>query len=279
MKKILAGCLAMLCVMSAAEASVILEEHVLQKGIFRKSNCKPDTSYPNYDACQCKADIRYPEIKGLKNFQLQESLNAEFRSGAEQVKCKGIADNKTVWPTSDKYDAKQKRPLFISFRYFIGFQSSSVMGIEVGGSQYGRYPFYLVSDDIILDLEREKRLRLADLFSSESIPAVNQLIYETLSSHNDADSNAFAYDAPPRVFHKQMEKYKGRFIHDGKCEGCTLHLSQWGIIVKFDYGAITPDGVGIVIPGRYIAVPAIANMKVVPRHEYLGFFLQRKVSI
>ncbi len=249
MKKILTLYLVTLFFASIAEAAVTLEEHILQKGVFRKFDCKPDASDPGYDACQCEADIRYPEIKGLKNLPLQESLNAEFRKGAEQVKCGGVA----ITDAGKKPEEKQSAAS-MTRRYEVTFQSPAVMGLKFTDGQYGggAHGNVLVTG-IILDLEQEKRLKIMDMISPKNILAINQLIYDALSAHPEGE-----------VFHDQIESRKGAFIHDGKCEGCTLLLTPEGLKVVFQMYEIAPYASGnveVVIPEKYITVPAIARVQ------------------
>ena len=61
----------------------------MQTGQFAKPNCQSDPKDPDYDECICEADIRYPQIAGLKEAQTQDKLNDWFKQQAAKTVCEG----------------------------------------------------------------------------------------------------------------------------------------------------------------------------------------------
>lgn len=198
----------------SASAELSLQDHVLQKGIYAKTDCKPDARDPAYDACRCEADIHYPELGGLGDRRAQDALNARFRLAAEKAQCQGEA------VSAGKAD---KQAASSSLTYQVTFQSETILGLKINtrswsGGAHGDGTI----EGVIIDVDTGKTLGPSILFEPKHLQAVNDLIYQNLSARPEGE-----------VFRDQVELRKGAFILDGQCQGCTLLLTPKGLSVVF----------------------------------------------
>jgi hypothetical protein len=95
-----------------------------------------------------------------------------------------------------------------------------------------------------IDLKSGKMLTVDDVFGQKNIAAVNQIIYDTLVPKAEG------------IFIDEINKRKGAFIKDGKCNGCTLVMGKDGINVIFQSYEVAPFAEGnptVVIPDKYVA--------------------------
>jgi len=231
---------------TAAQAAVTVEEQILQKGLFAKADCKLDPTDPSYDACQCDADIRYPKIRGLNNEAAQASLNASLKHMAEQAICEG----KQVADPPKAQGKDQRSPSSASHHYEVTFESPSLVAFRVTDWGYsgGAHGNGTVTGAIV-DLKAGKILSLSDIFAEKDMLALNQAIYDVLSSKPEEE-----------VFRDQVESRKGTFIVGGVCQGCTLTLAPEGIKVVFQTYEVAPYAAGnteVTIPVQYVSNPAI----------------------
>jgi len=240
--------LCMFVAASAAQAAVVVEEQVLQKGLFANSKCPPGASDPAYDECQCDADIRYPQLNGLKDNQAQKAINDSFKRDAEQAMCAGEAVKTS--PKTDNKKEPEKSPSSASHHYEVTFQSPTMLGIKLTDWAYtgGAHGNGSVSG-VIIDLEKGNVLSINNIFAEKDMPAVNQVIYDTLAAKPEEE-----------VFRDQIESRKGAFIVDSECQGCTLMLMPDGVHVVFQTYEVAPYAAGnaeVSIPTKYVTYPPI----------------------
>jgi len=243
--------LLMLCLCfaaSTANAAVTVEERILQKGLFAKADCKPDSSDPGYDACRCDADIRYPEILNLPDAASQVALNANFKHAAEQAQCEGTPAKEAAKSADKK--TQDGGASSVSHHYEMTFHSPSLLSLKFTdwaytGGAHGNGSI----EGVILDLEKGKVLAIEDIIAAKDMAAVNQVIYDTLSAKPEGE-----------VFRDQIESRKGKFIDDGQCQGCTLLLKPEGLEVVFqtyEVASFAEGNLEVPIPAQYISYPAV----------------------
>jgi hypothetical protein len=232
---------------SPARAEVHIVEHILQKGLFVAADCKADSTDPSYDDCQCDADIRYPEITGLANNAVQQTLNENFKHSAEQVKCEGKQVDAPAKPAAKE---SQISTSSVSHHYEMTFLSPSVLGLRFTDWEYtgGAHGNGAVQGAIV-DLEKGKLLTTADLIAAQNFAAVNQVIYNTLSAKPEGE-----------VFKDQIESRKDSFINEKECQGCTLTLTPNGVQVMFqtyEVASFAEGNMEVTIPAQYISNAAV----------------------
>jgi hypothetical protein len=90
MKKLLLIAVATYSFTTMATADITVNDQILQKGLFRYTDCEGGRTTP--PECLCKADMHYPAIEGLANKSAQEEINKNFKTLAERNKyfqCEG----------------------------------------------------------------------------------------------------------------------------------------------------------------------------------------------
>jgi len=227
--------LAALFIALPAQAAVTVSEHTLQKGIFSPPKCD------NNDECLCEADIRYPEISGMKDERRQEEINSGLKSSVEPLKCQGetarIASKGNNFSITHTYELTFQSPEIIGFKF---------MDLAYEGGAHGNNAI----DGMIIDLGTGKTLAITDIFSEKNIPAINKLVYDTLIPKSEG------------IFHDEIENRKDSFIKDGKCQGCTIIISKDGIQVIFQAYEVAPFADGnpaVAIPAKYVSYPALTK--------------------
>jgi hypothetical protein len=229
-------------------AAINVEEHILQKGIFVKADCKADKEDPSYNACECESDIRYPEIKGMVNEEAQKTINGNFKRIAEQTECQGTPKDAKV--PADKNSSASS----VSHHYEITFESPAILGLRFTDWGYtgGAHGNGSV-EGVIIDLEKGMLLSIGDIFNPKQLPAVNQAIYDALSSSIE------------EAFREQLESRKDTFIEKDSCQGCALTLMPDGVHIVFQTYELASFAEGnkeVAIPKKFISYPAIvSNLK------------------
>lgn len=223
----------LLLISSPAWADVTIDEKVLQKGIFSPPKCN------NESGCLCEADIKYPVIGGMKDLQKETQINADILKSAEQIKCEGAPVQAAN--TGDNFS--------ITHSYEVTFKSPEVLGLKFSETAYeGGAHGNSTIEGMIIDLDTGNVLSIKDIFGDSNIPAINQIIYDTLIPKAEG------------VFHDEVEGRKGSFIKDGKCQGCTILVNKEGIQVVFQAYEVAPFADGnpaVTIPAKYITYKAL----------------------
>ncbi len=218
-----------------AQADVAVSDNILQKGLFSPPKCGGASD------CLCEADIRYPQISGMKDTKQQEAINAGIKKSAEQLKCEG-----TPAKTASKGDN-----FSVSHGYEITYQSPDVIGFKFTDWAYegGAHGNGAV-EGMIIDTATGKILSIDDIFGAKNIPAVNKVVYDTLAPKSDG------------IFRDEIESRKGNFIRDDKCNGCTLVMDKSGMDVIFQTYEVAPFADGnpsVPVPASLIAYPALSK--------------------
>jgi len=238
-------CFCLLGVASNAQASVIIEDHLLQKGLFAKADCKSDPSDPAYDECRCDADIHYPVLTGLINTDAQALLNEGFKRMAQQARCDGV-------PTPAPEKESKKSPSSATHRYETTFSSPHLLGLKFTDWAYtgGAHGNGSVTG-VIMDLQKGKLLTIGDIIAPADMSAVNAMIYDTLAAKPEGE-----------VFRDQIESRKGAFIDANDCQGCTLTLMPDGVHVVFqtyEVASFAQGNIEVPIPAKYVTYPLMVE--------------------
>lgn len=233
----------------SANADVTVKQQILQQGLFRSGDCEITTEITPAE-CLCRADIRYPEIKGLGDVKAQSALNEKYKTFAEQNKCAGNVTN--IDDKEGQYSAR--------ITHKVVFQSSKLIAIEINSSVYtgGAHGMDSSMEDII-DIKTGKTLSPNDIFTVQNIPAVNNAIYNALLEKQKKEEG---------ILPDEVEGRKGKFITDNKCNDCTVKVDKDGVKVVFDNYAVSSFAAGpqsVTVPddliGNYDIISALAQKK------------------
>jgi hypothetical protein len=212
-----------------------VSEKTLQKGLFSPPKCDGASE------CLCESDIKYPVIGGMQDEAKQETLNADIRKSAEQLKCQGEAV---------KGESKGNN-FSIKHNYEVTFQSPAILSLKFTDWAYeGGAHSNSAIEGMIIDLGTAKALSTNELFGDKNSAGVNQVIYDTLAPKAEG------------IFRDEVENRKGSFIKDGKCNGCTLVMTKDGLNVVFQEYEVAPFADGnpsVLIPAKYIAYPGLSG--------------------
>ena len=240
-----------LCMESAnAYAAVSVSEQVMQQGQFVKADCEADAKDPDYNACICDADIRYPQLTGMGDHGMEDKLNGWFKEEASKSTCEG--DKTPLAEGNAKPPADGAAHASLSVHYEQTFSSPGVLAFKFTDWAYtgGAHGNGSVIG-IILDLKKGKFLTPTDIFSTANMPAVNKTIYDVLTAKPEEE-----------IFRDQIESRQGLFIKDGDCMGCTLTLTPEGVHVLFQTYEVAPYGAGntdVPIPTQLVGNKAVAD--------------------
>ena len=232
-----------------ANAEVTVNSKTEQQGLFRLSNCQI-TDQITPPECLCRADIVYPELKGLGDEKLQAEINAKYKNMAENNKCDG--EKTSLEDKEGQYSSK--------IWYNIAIKSAKLIAIEVNSSIYmgGAHGSDASQEDII-DVKSGKILSPNDIFTVSNIPAVNDVIYQALIEREKKEQG---------ILPDSVEELKGSFIKDDICKDCNIKIDKNGVSVVFNDYAVSSFAAGpqiIAIPdeliGNYEIISALTEKK------------------